>query len=137
MLRLVGGTTVKRPKNDSFSRGLEEAVAAVSSASEEAQKALARRLVLAHIVDGKSVQTHLNELNQGVLNQAPTLSESMRMSSEAIRTLFRIGIGTSTGGRKAGIETEVYAFLYELKPLFREIPALKKLSIDLQWLPLY
>lgn len=109
----------------------------MSSASEDAQKAVARRLILAHIVGGKSVQTWINEINCGVLNQAPTIFESMAMSSLGLRILSEIGICPSSGGREWGLDNEIFATVAGKNLLLKELPALKKLTIELEGLPLY
>ena len=130
-------TAVATPSPKILTMRKEPTAAEVERLSPQAQQNLARKLVLSHIEEGKSVQTLINECNRGVLNMEPTIFESMAMSSGALRILSGIGICPTAGGRSWGLDNEVFATVVDKKLLLKRIPLLKKLTIELDGLPLY
>lgn len=117
MLKLVGGTDVieqKPVKNNEL-------------------QAIARKIILEHVVAGKSVKQWIQEPD------LPTdeLLGSSKALAKSMIALDKLGIGVLKNGEEHGLSNDTYGTVFDSALLCRRIPDLKKLDIDVTALALY
>ncbi len=131
MLRLVGGTAVEGAGRECFAMSVDDAVKAAGVASPKEKEDLARKLVMEHVVDGKSVRDMIAEAERAVTTGDCGGAAPVSVYFSAMRALDRMGINLSSGGTSLGLTTDTFATVIEPKKLIRHLPALKKLQVEL------
>jgi hypothetical protein len=137
MLRLVGGTAVEGAGRECFAMSVEDAVAAAGVTSPKEQEDLARKLVMDHLIDGKSVRELMASAELAVTTGEGGLTAPVETYFTARRALDSLGITLSTGGASMGLATMTFATVIEPKKLKRTLPELKKLQLELLGLAIY
>jgi hypothetical protein len=136
MLRLVAGTEVKGAGRECFAMGVKEAVAAVT-APASSQDGLARKLVLEHVVSGRSVRELIAASDLSPEARAKDSLASVTAYTTSMLALGKLGIMLVRGGKDIGLSADAYATVVDGKLLARRIPKLKTLAVELSGLALY
>ena len=119
MLRLVGGTDVK-------------AVAQQESSTSE-ELARVRQLVLDYNFAGKPVREWIREPD---LPTDEPLGSARALTMNMLQ-LNKLGVLLLKNGHEHGLANDTYGTVVDTKLLFRRIPELKMVRIDLAGLALY
>jgi hypothetical protein len=136
MLRLVAGTEVKGAGRECFAMSVKDAVA-VATASTSNQEELARKLVLDHVVSGKSVKELIAASDLSPEARAKDSLASVTAYTTSMLALGKLGIMLVRGGQDMGLAADAYATVVDGKLLARRIPKLKTLAVELSGLALY
>lgn len=136
MLRLVAGTAVSSAGRECFAMSIEDAVHAAAADSDSVQKNYARKLIMAHPVNGSTVGRLIENASLSLQGRlvGPEASDAFYVATMA---LDKLGIFLAAGGASLGLSVGAYASVIDEQPLRKHVPGLAKVGVSLNKLALY
>lgn len=137
MLRLVAGTEHKGAGKECFKLSVEDAIAAAASKTPIEQEALARKVIMEHMLDGVTIREFIDQAGAVKANKSVALNLRMAEFHAKARQLDKLGIALLPGGPFPEVTAEAFGTVIDAKKILRAIPGLKPLSVTLPGFALY